>query len=591
MMKFARIKIGVAALVFVATTGVSQVSAAKPKVPGKPVIVSVQATRIDARYSKLTFIIEVPSANGSPIISTTISTSSGPKCTIKRNARTCSISRVRSNAWYQWTAQSRNKVGVSARSSRVNLLSRPGRWLRSGYTPEGTKYPAPASRTTSTRVLQDAKTNSLVQRWSKFQAIRQSGVTAASVRAAAAPSTNPPTVTFLTSGVVGLALPSSGAAGSGLLAVNRDGSTVDAVLSSTGNTSIRDFYAAPNNKFYVVFTSPRPLYNGGPNCILAEVDADSGNPVCVDSQITSVSTTYGVFGPFGGTATNNPIQFDRSGNIYYVGTVPYTGSVPGPAMTTLRRSANGTLTSLVTENSQIRDFLVLEDGNVLVSGMTTSTQTSWVRRISPSGALTNISSNSQSSFLRRFADGNVYMSFQGMQTSVRRYLTASGAMDPLAWISPNYGNDTDTHFSTQTLCNSQSSSKLYLGFCSMGGATIATSFNLGTTATFVVAGQRSIGGTNLFQYWPTVAPVSVSVRNITLATMVGSKLILAGTTAEGVNTMSVLDLTSFQETVLIDASNEIEIYNLSYIAATNKIMFNGLRFADNTFVVGEVDMP
>ena len=93
------------------------------------------------------------------------------------------------------------------------------------------------------------------------------------------------------------------------------------------------------------------------------------------------------------------------------------------------------------------------------------------------------------------------------------------------------------------------------------------------------------------QYYPTVDPVLTSVRNVTLAQMVGRKLVLAGTTAESVNTLTVLDLDTYQETVLIDASNEIEIYNMSYIAATNKIMFNGLRFADNTFVVGEVDMP
>lgn len=590
-MNFTRVKVGVAALLLVSTVGASEVGAAKARVPGKPVIVSILSTRVSSRYTKLTFTIEVPSANGSPITSTTIAAGNGTKCTIKRNARTCSISRVPAKTWYYWTAQSRNKVGVGARSTRVGFMSMPGRWLRAGFTPAGVRYPSVARRTTSLRVLQDARTNSQVQRWSKFQAIRQTGVTAASVRSQAVPSTNPPTVTFLTSGVVGLALPSSGSSGSGLLAVNRDGSTVDAVLSSTGATSIRDFYAAPNNKFYVVFNTPRSLYNGGPNCILAEVDADSGNPVCVDTQITSVSTMYGVFGLSGAISTNGTIQFDQAGNIYYVGTIPSSGSVPGPPITTLRRSANGTLTSLVTENAQIKDFLVLDDGTVLVSGTTISTQTSWVRRISPAGALTNISSTMHSNFMRRFADGNVYMSFTGIQTSVRRYLTSTGAMDPMTWISANPGSETNTHFTTQLLCGNVNAYKLYPGFCSFSGATIAASFNVGTSATFVVAGMRSAGGTNLFQYYPTVAPVSVSVRNITLASMVGNKLIIAGTTEAGVNTLSVIDLTTFQENVLIDSTNEIEIYNLSYISATNKVMFNGLRFSDNTFVVGEVDMP
>jgi len=73
--------------------------------------------------------------------------------------------------------------------------------------------------------------------------------------------------------------------------------------------------------------------------------------------------------------------------------------------------------------------------------------------------------------------------------------------------------------------------------------------------------------------------------------MVGRKLILAGSTTDSVNTLVVLDLDTFQETILIDSTNEVEIYNMSYITATNKVMFNGLRFSDNTLVVGEVDMP
>ena len=592
-MRFVKAKVFLALIPLVSMFGVTELSAARARVPGKPVIVSIVSTRVSAKYVRMTFTVELPSANGSRILGTTVSASGGaadaPKCTIKGSNRSCTIARVRVNMYRVWTARSRNKVGMGARSARVMFQPVPGRWLMAGYTPDGLRIPAPVSLTGGTRVLQNARTNSQVQRWSKFQAIRQSGVIAASVRAASVPSVNPPTITFLTSGVVGLALPSTGGTGSGLLAVNRDGSTVDALLS--GSASIRDFYAAPNNKFYVVFTAARPLYTGGPNCILAEVDADTGNPVCVDSQITAVSSSFGVFGPFSGTVTNAPIQFDQAGNIYYVGTIPNTSSVPGPAMTTLRRSSNGVMTSLVTDNSMIRDFLVLEDGSVIVSGMTSSTQTSWVRRISRTGSLSNISSSSQSNFLRRFSDGNIYMSFMGAQMGVQRFLPATGAMDPKPWIGWSGTGLPEAHFSPQPLCSGVGPTTSYPGFCGGSGGMISASFNVGTSKTLVVAGFRSAGGTSLFQYVPTVAPITVSMKNITLATMVGRKLILAGTTAEGVNSMSVLNLDTYQETVLIDASNEIEVYNLSYITATNKIMFNGLRFADNTFVVGEADLP
>ena len=566
------------------SVGATTVSAAKAKAPGRAVIVRIISTKQTRSLSKVTITVELPPANGSPIIETVVS-GNGRKCVIKKNARSCTVYRVESNVGFPWRAQSRNKVGKGPVSSRVDFMVRNGRWLRSGYTPKGLKYPARVVNTASSRVLQQG---SGVQKWSKFQAIRQSGITAASVRIASLPQTNPPTITFRTSGVIGLALPTSNSTGSGLLAVNRDGTVIDAVQS--GTASIRDFYSAPNNKFYVVFSIARPLYTGGPNCVLAEVDADSGNPVCVDSQISSVTTMLGMNGFYGMSGGNSPIQFDNAGNIYYVGFVTPSANTPIGGMVTLRKNVNGTVSNLISDNVTIRDFVVLGDGTVILSGTTTSTQTSWVRKISPSGSLSNLSATNPSTFLKKFADGNVYLGFNNSSsTGVRRYLTSTGALDSKWWIS---GFDfINSHFQTASVCNGSSGYQKYPGYCGSQGSFLSTSFNIGNSSTVVVAGLRGQNGTTLMQYYPTVEPLSTSIKNVTLAQMVGNKLILAGSTDDNVNSLVVFDLATYQETVLVDASNEVEVYNMSYIAATNKIMFNGLRFSDNTFVVGEVDMP
>ena len=566
------------------SVGATTVSAAKAKAPGRAVIVRIISTKQTRSLSKVTITVELPPANGSPIIETVVS-GNGRKCVIKKNARSCTVYRVESNVGFPWTAQSRNKVGKGPVSSRVDFMVRNGRWLRSGYTPKGLKYPARVVNTASSRILQQG---SGVQKWSKFQAIRQSGITAASVRIASLPQTNPPTITFRTSGVIGLALPTSNSTGSGLLAVNRDGTVIDAVQS--GTASIRDFYSAPNNKFYVVFSIARPLYTGGPNCVLAEVDADSGNPVCVDSQISSVTTMLGMNGFYGMSGGNSPIQFDNAGNIYYVGFVTPSANTPIGGMVTLRKNVNGTVSNLISDNVTIRDFVVLGDGTVILSGTTTSTQTSWVRKISPSGSLSNLSATNPSTFLKKFADGNVYLGFNNSSsTGVRRYLTSTGALDSKWWIS---GFDfINSHFQTASVCNGSSGYQKYPGYCGSQGSFLSTSFNIGNSSTVVVAGLRGQNGTTLMQYYPTVEPLSTSIKNVTLAQMVGNKLILAGSTDDNVNSLVVFDLATYQETVLVDASNEVEVYNMSYIAATNKIMFNGLRFSDNTFVVGEVDMP
>jgi hypothetical protein len=40
----------------------------------------------------------------------------------------------------------------------------------------------------------------------------------------------------------------------------------------------------------------------------------------------------------------------------------------------------------------------------------------------------------------------------------------------------------------------------------------------------------------------------------------------------------------------VPASNEIEMYHLNYVASSNKIMFDGLRFSDNKYVIGQIDL-
>jgi hypothetical protein len=77
---------------------------------------------------------------------------------------------------------------------------------------------------------------------------------------------------------------------------------------------------------------------------------------------------------------------------------------------------------------------------------------------------------------------------------------------------------------------------------------------------------------------------------VTLAQGVISNVILAGTNAAGTNLISVYDTSSKQETIVLDASNEIEAYSITYVASRNSIMFTGLRFSDNKYVVGEISL-
>jgi hypothetical protein len=67
-------------------------------------------------------------------------------------------------------------------------------------------------------------------------------------------------------------------------------------------------------------------------------------------------------------------------------------------------------------------------------------------------------------------------------------------------------------------------------------------------------------------------------------------IILSGTDLNGKNITTIYNTSTDTEQVLIPASTEIEVYHLNYVASTNKIMFDGLRFSDNKYVIGQVDL-
>jgi hypothetical protein len=93
------------------------------------------------------------------------------------------------------------------------------------------------------------------------------------------------------------------------------------------------------------------------------------------------------------------------------------------------------------------------------------------------------------------------------------------------------------------------------------------------------------------EYYPTVSFLSTSVTNARIAdTASGDNLALAGLNANSQNVLTLYNTANHTETQLIRPDNEIEIYHLHYVASSNRLMFDGLRFADNKYVIGEVDL-
>jgi hypothetical protein len=586
-MKMRSILVSVAGLLSVSLLGVTPVAAAAAKgTPPKPVVVLVKTTSQGKNYVKVTVMIEKQVASKVKIIDTKVTTT-GKSCVIRASANSCSISKinVRNGNWLSITAQARNKKGYGPRSSAVKMSSS-SRWVRTGYGTNGVKFPSLIVSTNKSRLLGETT------KWTKFQALKRKSVNAAGLRQAKVSAVDGTSVVFQVGGVIGLAQSASnstcntsqmmnGPASTCTFGVGMEGTSVSLFATGSATPAVRDFYSAPNEKFYVVFTSATPLVSDGARCVLAEVNTDTGVPVCVDSELTSVTMGLGsMFGPAGNG--NAPIQFDDAGNIYYTGTsTGYTF--------TLRKNVNGVITPLVRDNVMVRDYVVLGDGSVIMSGQTQSTQAWWIRKVNAgTGAITNLVNGAQASFLRKFVDKNIYYGVPNMGSGtggVFRYSIDQGKTDEIAWIKMENNYKTPTIFSS--LCSENYSTP----FCSGAGAYVRETFNIGTDRTMAIAGmQGGSGTTELMQYYPTVERANTVISSITVWLQVGKKLLLAGTDKGGKNLLSLYDPETFQETLLLDASNEIEIYNLGYVASANKVMFNGLSFANGQYVVGDIPL-
>jgi hypothetical protein len=587
-MKLKSIIAGVSIFLSVGLVGALPVEAAAKGTPPKPIITLIRSTPAAKGKVNLSFVVAPTESKYKPTSTVVVLANYSKSCTIRGKAKSCTIKGIDKGWELSATARSKNAKGFGAWSKRLSFVSGRGTFVRSGYDSNGVKFPSPISMTNKSRILGNST------KWTKFQPLKRKGVGTAGLRQAKVPAVGESTVVFQVSGIAGLAQTSSNSTCSTVsiplstctFGVGMNGSSASIYATGSATPVVRDFYSAPNNKFYVVFMTATPLVSGGANCVLAEINTDTGVPTCVDSELTSVTMGMGtMFGPMGNG--NPPIQFDDAGNIYY------TGTSTGYSFT-LRKNVNGVVTPLVRDNVQVTDYVVLGDGSIIMAGRTVSSQVYWIRKVSTdTGAITPLVNGVQATFLRKFVDKNVYYGVSGsINTSggVYRYLVDQGKADTLPWLSSSYGGSTTAQNDTSGICTPSASGKTTV-FCSMNGNSIRESFNIGTEKTLAIVGSTyGATGTDLMQYYPTIERANTVLTNITVWQQIGNKLLLAGTNKDDKNILSIYDPATAQETILLDATNETEIYNLGYVATANKVLFNGLSFANGQYVVGDISL-
>ena len=557
-------------------TSQGAVTAASKKVANRPAVVAIAASKARSKRVNITVTLQLGAViQGAAPTGSEVRIGSNI-CRISKAKTKCTVRNVSINSRLRISARTRNKSGFSKWSKNVSFRATSGnRWsLRSGApgaTTPGTPGTATPPRSTVPTLLTNRSLSRLLKtqatKFSKFQALSAPVVTSARVRSFTASGN----ITFRVNSIIGLAQTDTNPnSGSGLFAVSTTGDSFDAL--ATGTATVSQFHVGPDGKFYVLFNSPTPLVVNGPACLLAEVNQQTGVPVCIDNSLSSISWGF-----------DKPIQFDANGRLYFVGSS--NNSV------VLRRFANGQATDLINDNITVQNFEVLLDGTVLLTGSTSSNNAQWVRRITSTNSVSNLVVGSTAWFLRSFPDGNVYMGISDMSTpggwSVKRYLHSSGRMDGKHWIA-NFSSQTDsTHFNAYDICGPNHNARL--GFCSSSGG-LVTSFH-STSEGVVYALSGGLQGQVLMQYFPTVRHIPTVVTSVGKVAIVGSKIVIAGTNQAGQNLLTIFDPIENTETIVLDEENQIEMYSLAYSASQNRLLFSGLQFSNNTVVTGEIVLP
>lgn len=360
-------------------------------------------------------------------------------------------------------------------------------------------------------------------------------------------------------------------ASSNLLKVSSEGSTSPVVTS--GSTTFDKVLIAPTGKIYTVFKSSVNLEDTTVygDCLLAEVNKDTGVPTCLEHQ--SEATI-----PSNPKPSNPAVQFDSAGAVYF-----YILGRQGHSVVRLK---DGVRTELIQPGEDIMDYLVLPDGQVVIRGHTFATTEKWIRVLNSDGTPYDTYHNYDCGFLRRFPDGNVYFGCaHGLVIALFRYITSTRVMDSEPYIG--WDSDWSGHplYPLNPYCSG------YIpppGLCGPLGSAFRDMATTTSQRVYVAAGFNTEG--MLTQYYPTLAVPTTAVKKISVTTAVGNQIALAGLNADGANILMLFNTEDDTEVQLIGPDNEIEIFRISYVVASNSLMFDGLRKADNKYVIGLLNL-
>ena len=361
-----------------------------------------------------------------------------------------------------------------------------------------------------------------------------------------------------------------------VMGIDNTGNLIDI---TSEDLPIREFLISPTGEVYIILNYLYSYIDRNGNqqqAILLKVNPNDNTYTNIDNTLSSINQQVG---------SNKSIQFDALGNIYYFGS--------SNSNIVLRKSKGGAHTDLINSNIYVWDWLVLDNGTVFIYRESPSTLTRWFRKINPDNSLINIiGSGASINFIKKFPDNKIYFGDWGKLFGVGRikqidnFLSEKcligGASGGLCGTGELLGNE----YEDLATCadNGLDPYIYYCGISSFSGAFV-NDIQSTSNSVFAVVGHNT---RQIWRYYPKVEYIDFAmVKDVPLFKTSESFLIIHGLNAFGQNKLVKYDLASSVETDLLP-SDDIEIYHIN-LKSDGKIWFDGLRFSNNTYVIGYVN--
>jgi hypothetical protein len=555
--------------------------AASPQAPYyKPLVTKIVSKKTSSKLASITIYAKRnnPTQNGvspAPKVKVSIGKKS---CTISVSYGACTISKIPLNSVVSVNAYQYNKYGTSDKiSKKVKASSN----TKVFYQVKGSSKTIRSKGKVLATSSQKLENVQAFNKSPSSRSFRILGVLSAVNEQTLLNVDDPNQVVFDMTDAVALAKPTSSDGSSGFYKIEIDGSQSDPLIN--GDIRVSNFYISPDDSVYAALSEKQPLITGGLPCVLVKINVSSGVPTCIDNTLSEIRWPYEEPGRNIDGILPPPIQFDGSGRIYYLGRSESGNTV-------LRRVSGGTPTDLINQNIEVNSFYVTPNSDVIHCGNTTSSSSRWIRKLNSTGQLSTLKAKGDCNFMQKFSDGNLWIGSTNGTFGVLRYsLTQKKLLtSPFGYTGSSWGlgtPDIDLEKYSDEFRNPASNQ----GFYGNSGATLVDSFTFPSIRqSWVLAGWP--GTTDLVRYTPSLMIAETSISSYSMGRRVLNTLILTGTDTSDTNRLILYDTQSGNETVIFDKTNEIEIYDMVFVAGTNKLLFSGLRFSDNTYVVGEVSL-